>query len=94
MGLGWMWPTLLPRSGRWTRAIGESGTPEGDELVGDYAGWSALMLGAKFVGISGREWVRWSVSDPHYARNERKIERMWNAVRAHARRGFLCCPGC
>ena len=35
------------------------------------------MLGAKFVGISGREWVRWSVSDPHYARDERRIERMW-----------------
>ena len=46
-------------------------------LVGDYAGWFALMLGAKFVGISPREWVRWSVSDPHYARDERKIARMW-----------------
>jgi hypothetical protein len=47
-------------------------------LVGDYAGWFALMLGAKFVGISGREWVRWSVSDPHYARDVRRIERMWD----------------
>jgi hypothetical protein len=46
-------------------------------LVGDYAGWFALMLGAKFVGISGREWVRWSVSDPDYARDARKIARMW-----------------
>jgi hypothetical protein len=45
--------------------------------VGDYAGWSALMLGAKFVGISGREWVRWCVSNPHYARDERRIARMW-----------------
>jgi hypothetical protein len=60
------------------RDWGKTKTPKG-RLVGDYFGWSALMLGAKFVGISGREWVRWSVSDPDYARKERQIERMWNA---------------
>jgi Bifunctional DNA primase/polymerase, N-terminal len=48
-------------------------------LIGDYHGWFALMCGAKFVGISCREWVRWSCSDPFYAADARKIERMWEA---------------
>lgn len=58
------------------RGWGKTKTPKG-RPVGDYYGWSALMLGAKFVGISGREWVRWSVSDPDYAADARQIARMW-----------------
>jgi hypothetical protein len=46
---------------------------------GDYYGWFALMTGAKFVGISPREFVRWSVGDPHYAADARQIARMWEA---------------
>jgi hypothetical protein len=60
------------------RDWGKTKTPKG-RPVGDYYGWFALMLGAKFVGISGREWVRWSVSDPDYARDARQIARMWEA---------------
>jgi Bifunctional DNA primase/polymerase, N-terminal len=45
----------------------------------DYFGWFALLTGAKFVGISCREFVRWSVSDPQYAADGRQIERMWEA---------------
>ena len=59
------------------RDWGKRPTGPRGRLIGDYHGWFALMCAAKFVGISEREFVRWSVSDPHYARDARKIERMW-----------------
>jgi hypothetical protein len=49
---------------------------------GDYYGWFALLTGAKFIGIGCREFVRWSVTDPQYAADARKIERMWKACAA------------
>jgi Bifunctional DNA primase/polymerase, N-terminal len=51
---------------------------------GDYDGWFHLAGACKAVGISGREFVRWSGSDPQYAADGRAVERIWDsAIGAH-----------
>ncbi len=45
----------------------------------DYYGWFALLTGAKFVGIGREEFIAWSIGDPVYAADARKIRRMWEA---------------
>jgi Bifunctional DNA primase/polymerase, N-terminal/Primase C terminal 2 (PriCT-2) len=41
--------------------------------------WLALAMACKAVGISCREFVRWSVADPVYAADQRRIERKWHS---------------
>jgi Bifunctional DNA primase/polymerase, N-terminal len=47
---------------------------------GDYDGWFHLAGAAQAAGISKREFVRWSLSDPHYAADQRSIERIWDSA--------------
>jgi hypothetical protein len=49
------------------------------EWRGRHDEWLALAMASKAVGISCRDFVRWSTSDPHYARDEREIERKWHS---------------
>jgi hypothetical protein len=55
---------------------------------GNYHDWFALMVGAKFVGISQREFLRWSATDPDYAVDARRNERMWEACDPQHGGGF------
>ena len=47
---------------------------------GDYFGWFALMTACCFEGIAERDFVRWSTSDPHYARDGALIRKMWRKL--------------
>jgi hypothetical protein len=49
------------------------------EWRGRHDDWLALAMACKAVGISCRDFVRWSTSDPHYAADERDIERKWHS---------------
>ena len=46
----------------------------------EYAEWFALMTGAAYVGIGERDFVDWSVSDPHYAADGPIIRKMWRKL--------------
>jgi hypothetical protein len=52
---------------------------------GDYDGWFHLAGACQAVGITKAEFVRWSMTDPVYAADQRSIERIWDS--AHARHG-------
>jgi hypothetical protein len=41
--------------------------------------WLLLAMACKAVGITCRDFVRWNTSDPHYAADERDIERKWDS---------------
>ena len=47
---------------------------------GDYEGWFALLMGAKFVGISLEAFTQWSIQDPVYADHVEEIARQWWSV--------------
>jgi Bifunctional DNA primase/polymerase, N-terminal len=47
---------------------------------GDYYGWFALMTACCWAGISERDFVEWSISDPDYAADGRLIRRMWRRL--------------
>jgi hypothetical protein len=47
----------------------------------DYPGWFALLTACQFAGIPRREFVDWSLGDPHYAADRRDIERIWDSAR-------------
>jgi hypothetical protein len=40
-----------------------------------------LLTACQFVGIPRREFVDWSLGDPHYAADRRDIERIWDSAR-------------
>jgi hypothetical protein len=47
---------------------------------GDYEGWFALLMGAKFVGITLEAFIEWSVRDPVYAEDADDIARQWRGI--------------
>ena len=47
---------------------------------GDYFGWFQLATACQALGISKREFVRWSLTDPVYAADERAIGRIWDSA--------------
>jgi DNA-binding Lrp family transcriptional regulator len=47
---------------------------------GDYEGWFALLMGAKYVGISLEAFIEWSVRDPVYAEDAEDIARQWRGI--------------
>jgi Primase C terminal 2 (PriCT-2) len=49
------------------------------EWRGRHDEWLTLAMSCKAAGITCRDFVRWSTSDPHYARDEREIERKWHS---------------
>jgi len=54
------------------------------DWCGDYDGWFHLAGACKAVGISRREFVRWSGGDPLYAADGRTVARIWDsAIGAH-----------
>jgi hypothetical protein len=47
---------------------------------GDYMRWFALMTACCFEGISERDFVDWSTSDPQYAADGNVIRKMWRKL--------------
>ena len=47
---------------------------------GDHDAWFALMAACAYVGITCEDFVRWSVSDPHYANDGALIRRKWRTL--------------
>ena len=47
---------------------------------GDYFGWFALMTACCFEGISARDFIAWSTSDPVYATDGALIRKMWRKL--------------
>jgi hypothetical protein len=56
-----------------------------EDWRGDYEGWLGLLNAAQFVGISKREFLRWSLTDPVYAADERSISRIWDSAKPEHR---------
>jgi hypothetical protein len=56
---------------------------------GDYEGWFALLMGAKFVGVSLEAFTQWSVQDPVYADHVEEIARQWWSIEPKHRGGFF-----
>jgi hypothetical protein len=50
------------------------------EWRGDYFGWFALMTACCFEGISARDFIEWSISDPVYAGDGALIRKMWRKL--------------
>jgi hypothetical protein len=50
------------------------------EWRGRHDEWLALMIACKSEGGSENGFVRWSLSDPHYAGDERIIRRKWRSI--------------
>jgi hypothetical protein len=48
---------------------------------GDYEGWFHPAGACKALGISRREFVKWSAGDPHYAADGRTVERIWESTK-------------
>jgi hypothetical protein len=60
---------------------------------GDYDGWFHLAGAAQAVGIAENEIVRWSLTDPVYAADERAIRRIWDSAQArHGGAFWKFCP--
>jgi hypothetical protein len=47
---------------------------------GDYFGWFALMTACCFEGVSARDFIAWSTSDPVYACDGALIRKMWRKL--------------
>jgi hypothetical protein len=56
---------------------------------GDYEGWFALLMGAKYVGISLATFTQWSIQDPVYADDAEEIARQWWSIEPKHRGGFF-----
>jgi hypothetical protein len=48
---------------------------------GDYDGWFHLAGACKAIGISRREFAKWSAGDPRYAADGRTVERIWESAK-------------
>jgi hypothetical protein len=55
---------------------------DAEDWRGDYDGWFHLAGAAQALGIAENEFVRWSLTDPVYAADERAIRRIWNSAQA------------
>jgi hypothetical protein len=47
---------------------------------GEHDAWLSLANAAKFEGVSEDDWVRWSVGDVFYLRDEKLIRRKWRSL--------------
>jgi Primase C terminal 2 (PriCT-2) len=47
---------------------------------GEHDAWLSLANAAKFEGVSEDDWVKWSLGDEFYRRDERLIRRKWHSL--------------
>ena len=48
---------------------------------GEYNAWFQLATACRFLGIGCADFVEWSTSDPVYAADARRIERIWKSTK-------------